>query len=165
MKLGPIGVLDSLKLAIQAETDMAQFFSDSAKAATDETMRDVFRRFGAEARATVRDLLEKYRQISGKRLLYLNLNKKRKLEVVVTAPRERQQALQTALSNLNLCVDFYNDVILRLLEPDFKGIFRALAEAKERQLGLLNATFPAQQELEPGARTAEKSRSAVIEAA
>ncbi len=165
MKLGPIGVLDSLKLAIQAETDMAQFFTESAKAATDETMREVFRRFGAEARATVRDLLDKYRQISGKRLLYLNLNKKRKLEVALDVHRERQQAFQAALDNVNLCLGFYNDVILHLLEPDFKGIFRTLAENKERQLGLLNATFPLPAEQESGARVGEKPRSAVIEAA
>lgn len=165
MKLGPIGVLDSLKLAIQAETDMAQFFAESAKVAPDETMRDLFRRFGAEARATVRDLLEKYRRISGKKLLYLNLNKKRKLEVVVAAHRERQQALQSAANNLNLCIGFYQDVVLRLLEPDFKGIFRSLAEAKERQLGLLNAAFPTQQEQESGSRVAEKARSAVTAAA
>ncbi|MGQ9560504.1 MAG: hypothetical protein ACUVWA_08335 [Candidatus Oleimicrobiaceae bacterium] len=165
MKLGPIGVLDSLKLAVQAETDMAQFFAESARLAPEETMRELFRRFGAEARTTARDLLEKYRRISGRRLLYLNLDKKRKLEVALAAFHERQEALAAARSNLTLCLGFYNDVILRLLEPDYRGIFRSLAEAKERQLGLLNATFPVPQEPEGAAKAAERPRSAVTEAA
>lgn len=163
MKFGPIGVLDSLKLAVQAETDMAQFFAESAKVAPEDTMREVFRRFGAEARSRARDLREKYRRISGKRLLYLNLDKKRKLEVVVTAHRERQPALEEARRNLNICIGFYNDVILRLLEPDYKGIFRSLAEEKERQLALLNATFPAPEEPESTNKMGEKSRTPVTE--
>jgi len=133
--------------------------------APDEAMRDLFRRFGTEARATARDLLEKYRRISGKRLLYLNLDKKRKLEVEVVCHHERQPALEAARRNLNLCVGFYNDVILRLLEPDYRGIFRSLAEAKERQLGLLNATFPVPEESESPAKGVERQRSAVTEAA
>ena len=165
MKFGPIGVLDALKMAIQSEIDLDHFFSETSKVATDDDVRLVFRKYSREAKKNRIDLQEKYRMISGKRLLYLNLNKKRKLEMSMEYGSSRQDLISAAKQNVKACYTFYSDFSHRLLELDFRAIFNTLAETKEKQLEHLEAKFP-QTELDSNVEdVSQKSRSTVSEAA
>jgi len=142
MKLGPIGVLDALKMAIQSEIDMNHFYSEASKKTGDDEIRDIFRKYSREGRKQRNDLQEEYRRISGKRLLYLNLHKKRKLEMHLDLNSDRNGLVSTAKSNIKACLNFYTDISNRLLESDLRSIFRALAEDKEQQLTYLVSKFP-----------------------
>jgi rubrerythrin len=164
MKFGPIGVLEALKMAIQTEIDMDHFFTEAYKSSSDDEVRTIFRKYSREGKKRRKGLQEEYRRISGKRLLYLNLNRKKKLDMSMVSHPDRNGIVTTAQQNIKVCYDFYSDVSSRLLESDFRIIFRNLAEEKEQQLAYLVSKFPTEEQEEQKMKGIT-TRSTVTEAA
>ncbi len=164
MKFGPIGVLEALKMAIQSEIDMHHFYVDASKNTNDEDLKTIFRKYSREEKKRRQKLQEEYRKISGKKLLYLNLSKKKKLEMILETHTERDELVVAAKENVQSCLNFYSDISNRILEPDKRNIFRNLAEEKKQQLAYLVSKFPAEDQEEQKIRGIT-TQSTVSEAA
>lgn len=164
MKFGPIGVLEALKMAIQSEIDMGHFYTDGYKKTNDDDVRKIFRKYSREGKRRRQKLQEEYRHISGKKLLYLNLSKKKKLDMIIGQHSDQNGFALTAKQNVQACLDFYSDISNRLLEPEMRSIFRNLAEEKKQQLAYLVSKFPTGEEEEQKIRGIT-TRSTVSEAA
>jgi len=141
MKFGSIGALDALKIAIQSESEMQQFYEDISTMFEIDDMVAVLKGLaGTEAKHRKR-LVKEYSRLSGRKILYLNLNKKRRLNVTLNYDSDPKEIIEVAKKNEKESRDFYIGISRRLYEPELRKFFRDLAFEEEQHLALLESTF------------------------
>lgn len=141
MKLGSIGALDALKIAIQSETDMEQFYKDMSSSFEIDEVEAVFKGLANKESQHRKRLIKEYSRLSGRRILYLNLNKKHKLNVTFNYDSDPKEMVEIAKKNEKQSRDFYLGVSRRLYEPELRKFFRDLAMEEEQHFALIESTF------------------------
>lgn len=141
IKLGSIGALDALKIAIQSKTDMQQFYVEIGSTLDIDEIRAVFQGLAEKETQQRKRLIQAYSQISGRKILYLNLNKKHKLNVSFDYNSDPHEIFEIAKKNERESRDFYLGVSRRLYEPELRKFFRDFAMEEEQHLALLESTI------------------------
>jgi rubrerythrin len=141
MKLGSIGALDALKIAIQSETDMQQFYNDVGSYFEIDEIEAVLKGIANKEAQHRKRLIKEYSRLSGRKILYLNLNKKRKLNVLKNFESDPKEIVEIAKKNEKESRDFYLGISRRLYEPELRKFFRDLAMEEEQHIALIESTF------------------------
>ena len=141
MNVGAIDVLDALKIAIQATKDLQKFYHDAASNIDSEEGSVIFKRLAQREAQHRKQLIKIYSQISGKKILYLNLNKKHKLNMLAANPSNKFDLVNIAKQNEKESRDFYLSISRRMLDEKTRKMFKELALEEEQHLAILESSF------------------------
>ena len=140
-KLGPINEMDAMKMSMQCEMDMKKFYNEAAALVKNDDALAILRGLESKKEKHRQDLFKLYRQASGKKILYLNLGKKHKLNSLQEYGSDPNEAIDIAKKNENELKSFYLLISRRLLNPKLRHFFRELVLEEEQYLALLESSF------------------------
>ncbi len=136
-----IDELEALRIAIQSEIDSYKMYKEAIKHVRDKQGKELLLALAEEEKRHRRELEREYGRVSGKRLLYINLPKKRRLfkEIVPTAtPLE---ILTIAIEQEKESMEFFEKAAFRTPDAGGKRVFEQLAEEERNHMQLLEAEY------------------------
>jgi len=140
-KIVSIDSLDALKMSIQCETDMQFYYEKAAELVKSDDAEAILKGLAERKRKHRTELVRWYSRISGKKILYLNLGKKHKLNTLKECDQDPNDAVRIAKANEVELKDFYHTISRRLLEANLREYFRKLVQEEEQHLALLESSF------------------------
>ncbi len=133
--------LEALRIAIQSEIDTYNYYRNALKLFSDKDAQDLLTTLAEVERKHRRRLEEKYARLSGKRLLYLNLPKKRRFTKPIDPAASVLDILETAIEQEKDSKDFYEKAAQRTLDASGRRMLEELAEDEQYQMELLEAEY------------------------
>ena len=140
-KIVTIDPIDALKISIQSEKDMHAFYKKAASLVQDEDAKTILESFADHAAQHSQRSIDMYSAVSGKKILFLNLDKKHKLTTLQRFNDDPNEAIRIAKKNEKELSSFYFTVSRRFIQADLRHFFRELAADNQQHLVLLEATF------------------------
>ncbi len=140
-KLTAIDTDDGLKIAIQISKDMGRYYEKASTLVTDDDATTILTRLAEKHQTHQAELIKAYATVSGKKILYLNLGRKHKLNTLVKCPDDPNESVRMAKKNESEARTFYLTLSRRIYEPEIRSIFRDLAQRAEQNLALLESSF------------------------
>lgn len=133
--------LEALRIAIQAEIDAHNYYKEAAKIFEEKESKDLLATLANEEMKHRKQLEDQYSTLSGKRLLYINLPKKRRFTKPLMPDATDLEILQTAMDQEKEAKEFYEKAIERTMDAGGKAIFKKLIDDEERHFQLLQAEY------------------------
>ncbi len=133
--------LEALRIAIQAEIDTYKYYRDALKHFTDHEAKNLLAALAEEEKKHRKRLEDKYAKLSGKRLLYLNLPKKRRFTRPLDPNASVLDILKVAIETEKESRDFYEKAAQRTIDARGKRMLEELAEEERHHVELLEAEF------------------------
>jgi rubrerythrin len=140
-KIGTLSAVDALKMAIQCEMDMKCYYDKAAVLVKNDDAVAILRGLAEKEEKHRLQLIRKYSQISGKKILYLNLGKKHKLGTLIPCGDDPNEAIRNAKKNKTEIRGFFITVSRRMYESEMRQLFRDLALEEEQHIVLLESSF------------------------
>lgn len=140
-KIFTIDPIDALKISIQSEKEMREYYNKAASLVEDDDGRIIFLSLADHADEHRQSSVDMYSKISGKKILFLNLDKRHKLTTLQRCSNDLQEAIQVAKRNEKELSTFYATISRRFMQQDLRGYFRRLAADNLQHLTLLEASF------------------------
>jgi rubrerythrin len=140
-KIFTVDPIDVLKISMQSEKEMREFYTNAASLATDDDARSIMSGLADHADVHRLNSINMYTKFSGKKILFLNLDKRYKLMTLKRCGDELYDAIRIAKRNEKELSGFYSLVARRFIEPDLRIFFRKLATDHHQHLTLLEASF------------------------
>ncbi|MBN1561307.1 hypothetical protein JW998_13725 [candidate division KSB1 bacterium] len=140
-KIFTVDPIDVLKISMQSEKEMREFYTKAASLTTDDDARSIMSGLANHADAHQQNSINMYTRLSGKKILFLNLDKRYKLMTLQRCADELHEAVRVAKRNEKELSSFYSMVARRFMEPDLRIFFRKLATDHYQHLTLLEASF------------------------
>ncbi len=150
-KLNAIDSLEALKMSIQCENDMKEFYSKASTLVKNDDAETILKSLSEKEEKNRLKLIKTYSKTSGKKILYLNLGNKHKLTTLIRCCDDPNDAVRVVKKNEKELKNFYMTVSRRLVESELRALFRDLAMEREQHLVLLESSFvePLQLDQEP----------------
>jgi len=136
-----LDVVDTLKMAIQCEMDMQNYYTQLASLITNDDAIAILHGLAEKEEKHRQRLIKFYSRLSGKKILYLNLGKKHKLNTLVKCGEDPIEAVRSAKKNETEVKNYYLTVSKRFFENDLRQLFRELAQEEEQHLAVLESSF------------------------
>ena len=133
--------LEALRIAIQAEMDTYRYYREAIKIFTDQEAKKLLAALAEEEKKHRKKLEEKYARLSGKRLLYLNLPKKRRISKPLDPSASVLDILRVAIETEKESLDFYQRAAERTLDARGKKMLQELAEEERQHVEMLEAEY------------------------
>ncbi len=140
-KLQSIDSVDALKISIQCEKDMKTYYEKISSLIKDEDALTIFKGLAEKEEKHRKKLIKTYSQVSGKKILYLNLGKKHKLNSLEKCGSDPNHSVRIAKKNEEELKSFYITISRRLIEPELRQLFREMAYERGQHYALLEASF------------------------
>jgi rubrerythrin len=140
-KLTAIDTDDGLKISIQISKDMGRYYEKASTLVSDDDAKAILTRLGEKHQIHQSELIKAYANVSGKKILYLNLGRKHKLNTLVKCPDDPNDSVRMAKKNESEARAFYLTLSRRIYESDIRSFFRDLAQRAEQNLALLESSF------------------------
>ena len=140
-KIYSIDPIDALKISIQSEKEMHSFYTKAASLVQDEDALTILQGFAEHAAQHKQQSIDMYSVVSGKKILFLNLDKRHKLTTLQRCSDDPYDAIRLAKKNEKELSEFYNTVSRRFIELDLRRFFRDLAADNQQHHVLLEASF------------------------
>lgn len=140
-KIFTIDPIDALKMSIQSEKEMQTFYEKAATLVKDEDAQTIFHNLAAHADQHRQDSIDMYSRTSGKKILFLNLDKRHKLTALQRCSDDPYDAIRVAKRNEKELSAFYTTVSRRFIQQELRNYFRNLATDNQQHLTLLEASF------------------------
>jgi len=140
-KIFTIDPVDALKMAIQSEKEMRSYYKKAASLVKDEDAYTILSGLADHAEEHRKRSIDMYSQVSGKKILFLNLDSRHKLNTLQRCSDDPNDAVRTAKKNEKELGNFYNVIARRFLDSDLRAFFRDLANDNQQHLTLLEASF------------------------
>jgi rubrerythrin len=140
-KIQSINSIDAIKMSIQCEVDMSQYYLDVCDLIQNDDSMAILRGLAAKRDKHRHDLIRLYSRLCGKKILYLNLGRKHKLITLQTCPDNATDAIALAKKNEKEVKSFYSTVSRRLLEPELRQFFREMVIQEDQYMTLLESSF------------------------
>ena len=140
-KIYTIEPIDALKISIQSEREMSMYYQKAVQLPYEDDVRNILVGLGKHADEHRQRAIEMYSKFTGKKLLFLNLDKRHKLNTLQRCSDEPNDAMRIAKKNEKEMADFYGTVCRRFLDAELRSFFRQLAAENYQHLALLEATF------------------------
>jgi rubrerythrin len=141
LKIQTINSIDAIKMSIQCEVDMGKFYLTASGLLQNDDALAILRGLTDKREKHRHDLVRLYSKLCGKKILYLNLGRKHKLNTLLQCPDNANDAISTAKKNEKELKIFYHTVSRRLLEPELRHFFRALVNEVDQYITLLESSF------------------------
>ncbi|MBN1481675.1 hypothetical protein JXA70_15490 [candidate division KSB1 bacterium] len=140
-KIFTIDPIDALKMSIQSEKEMREYHKKAASLVEDDDVKTIFLSLADHAEEHRHSSVDMYSKISGKKILFLNLDKRHKLTTLRRCSDELKDAIQVAKRNEKELSTFYATISRRFMQQDLRAYFRKLAADNLQHLTLLQASF------------------------
>ncbi|MDZ7373038.1 MAG: ferritin family protein [candidate division KSB1 bacterium] len=139
VKILRLEIQEALKHAIQVEMDLTRFYEAAVNRAATARMRELLERILAEEQKHRLYYEKTYEELTGHRILYLNVDPRRRLAEVVPVVEETQDLLEQALRNEEKAAAFYGEAA-RLVPPGWvRAKFEEMAEVEREHQALLRS--------------------------
>ena len=136
-----IDPVDALKMSIQSEKEMRTYYKKAASLVEDDDAKTVLLNFADHADQHRQSSIDMYSKFSGKKILFLNLDKRHKLTALQRCSEDLYDAIRVAKKNEKELSGFYSTVSRRFMQPELRFFFRKLATDNHQHLTLLEASF------------------------
>ncbi len=136
-----LDTVDTLKMAIQCEMDMESFYAKLTSLISNDDAVAILRGLSEKEEKHRSRLIRFYSRLSGKKILYLNLGKKHKLNTLYKCTDDAVESLRLAKKNENELKNFYLSVSKRFIDTETRQLFRDLALEEEQHIALLESSF------------------------
>jgi rubrerythrin len=133
--------LEALRIAIQAEIDAHTYYRDAMKFFSEKETKDLLATLANEELRHRKKLEDQYSNVSGKRLLYINLPKKRRFTKPLMPDATELEVLETAIEHERGAMEFYEKAAQRTMDAHGKAVFLELMEEEDKHYNLLQAEF------------------------
>jgi len=140
--------LEALRIAIQSEIDAHHYYKDALKYFDEKETKDLLATLANEEIKHRKQLEEQYASISGKRLLYINLPKKRRFTKPLMPDATELEVLESAIDQEKEARDFYDKAAQRTMDASGKAVFQKLVEDEDRHYSLLRAEYNVREKVE-----------------
>ncbi|MBN1541995.1 hypothetical protein JW992_07585 [candidate division KSB1 bacterium] len=140
-KIAAIDADDAIKIALQCAMDMNQFYTQASSLIDDDDAKAIFAGLAEKHMKTKARLIKAYSLVSGKKILYLHLGKKHRLNTLVACPDETFDLLEAAKKNENEVSTYFLMISRRLFSVQVRTLFRELALECEQHIAILESTF------------------------
>ncbi len=131
--------LEALRIGIQSEIDAYHYYKDAQKHFNDREAKELLAALANEEKKHRLRLEEEYARLSGKRLLYINLPKKRRLAKPFLPEASDLEILSVAIEQEREARDFYEKAAKRTIDPQGRLVFEELIKEEQRHFDLLEA--------------------------
>jgi len=136
-----LDVVDTLKMAIQCQMDMESYYNKLVSLIDNDDAIAILRGLAEKEEKQRLRLIKYYSRLSGKKILYLNLGKKHKLNTLVKCSDDPVEAIRMAKKNETEVKNYFQMVSRRLIENDLRRLFQELALETEHHLAILESSF------------------------
>ena len=133
--------LEALRIAIQSEMDAYKYYKKALKIFRDKDSQSLLTTLADVEKKHLKRLEEKYSSLSGKRLLYINLPRKRRYKEPIDPDSTVLQILETAIEQEKASISFYEKAAGRTINARGKQMLEELAEEEQYQIDLLEAEY------------------------
>lgn len=140
-KILTVDPIDALKMSIQSEKEMQAFYKKAASLVKDDDARTILLSFADHADQHRQSSIKMYSKISGKKILFLNLDKRHKLTSLQRCSDDVVDAIRVAKRNEKDLSEFYATLSRRFMQQDLRAFFKKLASDNLQHLALLEASF------------------------
>lgn len=147
-KITRLELLDGLKLAIQLETDLRRFYEAAIESEDIPANKELFERILEDENKHRKLFQKKYEDLTGNKLLYLNVNKRRRLVELLSEPTTADKILEEAIENEKRSVEFYENASSLVPPGWLRQVFADLAEEERKHLALLESEYKGAEDLE-----------------
>jgi rubrerythrin len=141
LKITSLDTFDALKMAIQCEMDMKQYYEKAVRLVKSDDAVTILLGLAEKEEKHRLKLIRTYSRTAGKKILYLNLGKKHKLGTLVTCGENPNEAIRQAKKNESEIRIFYLMVSRRLFQSELRQLFRDLALEEEQHIAVLESSF------------------------
>lgn len=133
--------LEALRIAIQAEIDAHNYYKDAMKYFHEKETKDLLATLANEELKHRKKLEDQYSSLSGKRLLYINLPKKRRFTRPLLPDANELEILEVAMDQEKDAREFYEKSAQRTMDDTGRKMFLELVKEEERHYNLLQAEY------------------------
>lgn len=141
LKFLSIDSSDALKMAIQCKRDMKDYYEKASSLVKNDDAEAILKGLAEKEEKHRIKLIKTYSKLSHKKILYLNLGKKHKLNTLLRCGDDPNQAIRDAKQNETEIKKFFLAVSRRLYESEIRQIFRELVLEEEQHIALLESSF------------------------
>lgn len=142
--------LEALRIAIQSEIDSYHMYKEAIKYVRDKQGKELLLALAEEEKRHRRELEKEYALVSGKRLLYINLPKKRRFLRDIIPSSTALEILTIAIDQERESIDFFEKAAQRTSNAGGKRVFEHLAEEEKHHMELLEAEYRIRTKMEEG---------------
>ncbi|MDZ7723344.1 MAG: hypothetical protein U5R06_11210 [candidate division KSB1 bacterium] len=133
--------LEALKMSIQSEKEMTEFYKKAQSLFYNDEAESTLKQMLNACLQNRQKSISQYSQVSGKRILYLNLDRKHRLNSLMHCGKDSRESINTAKRNEKELVDFYMTLSRRFLDADLRAFFRSLGDEHQDHLHKLEKRF------------------------
>ena len=133
--------LQALRIAIQSEMDAYHYYKKALKLFRDQDSKALLSTLADVERKQLKKLEQKYSNLSGKRLLYINLPRRRGFKKPIEPNSTVLQILETAIEQERESINLYKKAAQRTIDAKGKQMLEELAEEEKYQIDLLENEY------------------------
>lgn len=145
-----IDELQALRIAIQSEIDSHNLYREAIKHVRDKQGKELLRALAEEEKRHRRELEQEYARISGKRLLYINLPKRRRIVKEISPYATALEILEIAVEQEGESMAFFEKAASRTPNIGGKRVFERLAREERNHKEMLEAEYRVRTKIETG---------------
>ncbi len=133
--------LEALRIAIQSEIDAHIYYKNAIQYFKTRETKDLLATLANEELKHRKKLEDQYSNLSGKKLLYINLPKKRRITKPLMPDNNELEILETAIEQEKEARDFYEKASKRTIDANGKVVFEQLVADEDQHYSLLQAEY------------------------
>ena len=133
--------LEALKMSIQSEKEMYEFYQKAKSLFMNDDAQSILKKLMNGCVNNRQESISKYSEVSGKRILYLNLDRKHRLNSLIRCGKDKRESIITAKRNEKELTEFYLTLSRRFLDADLRAFFRTLGDEHQTYLDKLEKKF------------------------
>ena len=136
-----VNAISALKIAIQTEIDSYKLYLNAYSLAKNENSREILKLLAEEELAHKKRLEKLYVNLSGRRIMALNLKPKLRFKEITNEYISPLEVLEVAINNEKESLKFYQESAGKTVNYDGKKMFYKLIEEEESHLDLLEMEY------------------------
>lgn len=140
-KIHTIDPVDALKISIQSEKEMKAYYNKASSLVKDDDAKTILQGLAERAHARHKTCINMYSKFSGKKILFLNLDKRHKLNTLQRCSDDPNDAVRVAKRNEKEIAAFYTTISHRFLQTELRSFYREIASEHQQHLALLESSF------------------------
>jgi len=136
-----VNAMAALKIAIQTGIDFHKLYLNAYSLAKNENSRDILKLLADEELSHKKRLEKLYVNLSGRRIMALNLKPKMRFKEITNESISPLEVLEVAIENEKESLKFYQESAEKTINYDGKKMFYKLIEEEETHLDLLEMEY------------------------
>lgn len=136
-----VDAIAALKIAIQIEITLYRLYQNALNIVKNENSKDILKLLAEEEHSHKKRLENLYTNLSGRRIMALNLKPKMSLREITNEYISPIEVLEIAIENEKDSLRFYEEAAEKTVNYEGKRIFNKLIEEEKSHLELLEVEY------------------------